>query len=200
MYERQEELNINIPDSVAIIGAGGIGCWTAIQAAMVGVKNIIIFDSDVIEEHNLNRLPFGIDAVGELKTDAIEKYIKSIRPDVYIHKVRNVDKDNIHLILTTNYVLDCCDSLRIQLLVSDYCNENKIKYVKGGYNSASLTITNTIPDWTTAEATDSGYDEPPTPSFVVSASTAAGFVMSAMLYSRNIDVNINLETGTVIGK
>ena len=57
-YKRQQKLDLNVKQSVTIVGCGGIGAWVAIFAAMSGIEDIILFDPDILESHNLNRLPF----------------------------------------------------------------------------------------------------------------------------------------------
>lgn len=40
---------------ILIVGVGGIGCHMAVSCCRLGIKNLIIIDSDVIEPSNLNR-------------------------------------------------------------------------------------------------------------------------------------------------
>jgi tRNA A37 threonylcarbamoyladenosine dehydratase len=39
-YDRQREIGLSIPQSVTIVGVGGIGSWAAIDTAMSGVENL----------------------------------------------------------------------------------------------------------------------------------------------------------------
>ena len=48
IYNRQQSLNLQIPESVSVIGVGGVGSWVALNLALVGVKKLILYDPDII--------------------------------------------------------------------------------------------------------------------------------------------------------
>lgn len=90
---RQESQNIHVPElrfqrqselfdpeetqeTITIIGAGNIGSTTAYGLAKLGLKSIIIYDFDKVEEHNLASQFFGVGDVGKLKTDCLKEHIK----------------------------------------------------------------------------------------------------------------------------
>jgi len=79
LYARQDNIALNIPKKMIIIGAGGIGSHLAIQAAMIGVEELFIIDADDLELHNLNRTLYTIDQVGELKVDALKDLLQKHR-------------------------------------------------------------------------------------------------------------------------
>lgn len=66
--------------NVAIIGAGGNGAVLDLLVRS-GFARFIIIDHDRVEGTNLNRLPFGRDAIGMPKTAAWEKYLHGVNPD-----------------------------------------------------------------------------------------------------------------------
>jgi sulfur carrier protein ThiS adenylyltransferase len=70
MYKRQK---FHTPSAISVIGVGGVGTHVAINAAMAGVTVISVFDSDVVGEHNLPRLPYPESWIGMSKVDALEK-------------------------------------------------------------------------------------------------------------------------------
>ncbi len=90
MYDRQASLGIYSPEEVSIIGCGGIGAWVAIDLAMTGTEKVNLFDSDDLEAHNLNRLPFTLNDIGKPKVEVLKKYIENIRPDADV-KPSHVD-------------------------------------------------------------------------------------------------------------
>ena len=57
---------------MTIVGLGGIGYWVAKFLAMAGVEKLYVFDFDVIEEHNLNRLDLPSRFVGKNKADVVK--------------------------------------------------------------------------------------------------------------------------------
>ncbi len=70
------QLNIFDPEenqqfSISLIGCGSVGSFTALALVKMGVNLIEIFDSDVLEKHNLPNQFFRKDQVGMSKTGAL---------------------------------------------------------------------------------------------------------------------------------
>lgn len=105
--------------SVALFGAGGVGGFAAEALARSGVGEITVFDNDVIAESNLNRQIIATaDNIGEDKTEAIKKRLKSINPDikVNVNKVfylpENADAFDFS---PYDYVIDAVDTVTAKL-------------------------------------------------------------------------------------
>lgn len=90
MSESQQVINENIglfsrqsgiitpkelPSHIVIIGAGGIGSWTALALAKMGVKKITIVDYDVIEDVNIAPQIYGIADIGKKKAETLANFI-----------------------------------------------------------------------------------------------------------------------------
>ena len=62
---------------VGIVGQGSVGCLVAENLARMGVRSLILFDHDRVEEHNLDRLLFASsDDVGLPKVKLAERHLK----------------------------------------------------------------------------------------------------------------------------
>ena len=62
---------------VGIVGLGSVGCIVAEAMARIGIQNIVLFDPDKIEEHNLDRLLYGtIKDIGNYKVNVASNFIK----------------------------------------------------------------------------------------------------------------------------
>ena len=59
LYGRQAT---TAPHTVNLVGCGG-GCWVGLFSAMAGTRHLRLFDDDVVELSNLNRLPYPQDWV-----------------------------------------------------------------------------------------------------------------------------------------
>jgi ubiquitin-like modifier-activating enzyme 5 len=70
--------------TIVIAGVGGIGSITAELLARLGVKTLHIFDLDIVEEVNLNRLVFQDSHVGMSKVHALKGILEKVNPDVEI--------------------------------------------------------------------------------------------------------------------
>ena len=139
IYLRQKDLTITVPSSVTVIGLGGVGAWTALNLALIGVKEIHLIDHDTIEPHNLNRTPFKLSQVNMNKAAAIAEIIYERRDDIDVHvypkKFEDLTEIELEDIKNTEVVVDCRDS--VEPLPKDI--QRKIKII-GGYDGFSVTI------------------------------------------------------------
>jgi len=62
---------------VCIVGAGGIGSFTALALAKIGFNRITVWDMDTVEEHNLPNQFYPLDAVGHSKVEALGTAIRN---------------------------------------------------------------------------------------------------------------------------
>lgn len=75
--------------SVALFGIGGVGGFAAEALCRAGIGNLTVFDSDVVEETNLNRqIISNTSVIGKSKTDVLIERLKSINPDIKINANR----------------------------------------------------------------------------------------------------------------
>lgn len=61
---------------VTVIGAGATGSWLVLQLAKLGIKDITVWDFDIVEEHNVPNQLFGVGHVGQPKVEALQQIIK----------------------------------------------------------------------------------------------------------------------------
>lgn len=136
LYNRAEPLNIRAPDSVTIIGVGGVGSWVAWYLAIAGCRVINIIDPDKIEEHNLGRTPFKSWSVDQSKVEALAEIIYESRPmatvNMFSKKWEELTRDERQLVTGVSDILDCRDS--VTPLEGVYCP------ITGGYDGTNVTI------------------------------------------------------------
>ena len=60
---------------ITILGAGGIGSWTALMLGKMGCQNISVVDDDQVEEHNVASQFYTTDQLGHSKTGALNKNV-----------------------------------------------------------------------------------------------------------------------------
>lgn len=84
---------------IGIAGAGGLGSNCAVALARSGIGTLVIADSDIVEEANLNRQFFFADQLGMEKTKALKENIERINSGTRIitNQVK-LNPDNISLI------------------------------------------------------------------------------------------------------
>ena len=65
-------------DKITVIGAGGIGSALLQNAAIMGFKEIIVWDPDMLEEHNLSTTSWPEKFLGLPKVSAAESVLKNL--------------------------------------------------------------------------------------------------------------------------
>ena len=131
---------MKIPEDIFVVGCGGTGSWSAILAAMMGVKIIHLADHDVIEKHNLSRLPFKEGDIGRPKTEVLKEFILSIRPDCTVYIYGGIHSEMDLFVLTGEVIFDCNDNPEIQKMIFKYCEEYRLKYIGVGCNADHLSV------------------------------------------------------------
>lgn len=90
-----DRIKENIPESVAIVGCGGVGSWVAILfGQMRDVERIALFDEDNVEESNLERTPYRIDDINTKKSEALKKLLKERQPELRVTAYDHLTDDN----------------------------------------------------------------------------------------------------------
>ena len=67
---------------VHIIGCGSIGSNVAELLVRYGIKNIVLWDYDIVERHNIANQIFTEEDVAKPKTEALSKYLFKINPEL----------------------------------------------------------------------------------------------------------------------
>ncbi len=73
-----------------ILGCGSVGSLVAMELARAGVSNFLLSDPDIVEYHNVCRHQCGIEDVGDLKINALEKKLLNINPNIKISKYEGI--------------------------------------------------------------------------------------------------------------
>ncbi len=188
LYSRQSNLALFIPLGVIVVGCGGTGSWVAIEFAMIGVKNIVLFDPDKLEESNRARLPFCAGRVGDDKVAVVRDFIQGIRPEcnviAMVERATPEILEELHATLFSSLdllaLIDCTDNFKTQRSLYKHCILKSYNYRRCGYDIPDnsfghITISRRIPEWGDLEDEETGYSN--APSFVVPAALAASMLV-----------------------
>jgi molybdopterin/thiamine biosynthesis adenylyltransferase len=142
-FSRQQSLAKLEDFTVLIVGAGGVGGWTALQLAEMGVKKIIIFDWDVVEECNLPRQFFFESSVGKKKALELKKMLGKINKNVKIevHAERFTGNES----LKPDFVLDGSDNRQARLAIDRFCMKKNIPWIFCGVERLEFMLSTFIP-------------------------------------------------------
>jgi len=195
IYNRQQELSLYYPERVAIIGCGGVGTWVGIFLAMSGVKKIILFDSDILEIHNLNRLPYTREDVGKLKVNLLKESIIRIRPECEVMAFSFEFSQRCWDIMEFPSIIFCCtDTFKTQVEIYQQCRKRCIPFIRVGYDGTHVTITDHIPTWNTGEGNnenENGYQI--VPSWVIPSAIAGSLAVFKAMYNAELKILKDIE-------
>lgn len=195
LYDRQRDIDLFIPPNLTIAGVGGIGSWVAILSAMSGVGSIYLFDPDVMEESNRNRLPFCQGSIGRPKVEVVREHILSLRPDAVVVAIQE-KLGGILLDIqlgASSVIIDCTDSPRAQFEFYNRCKERGTKYIRAGYDGTRITVTSVVSGWIRTDVEEENYEV--NPSWVVPAVVVAALAVGKM--EKYFDQEVSLDVSEI---
>ena len=114
-----ENFKILQDSSVALFGVGGVGGFIAEALVRSGIGKIAVFDSDTIDETNINRqIIANIHSVGKDKVEVIKERLLSINPNLVIetYKVFYLPENADQFDLTKyDYIIDAVDTVSAKI-------------------------------------------------------------------------------------
>jgi adenylyltransferase/sulfurtransferase len=109
---------------VLLIGAGGLGCPTALYLAAAGVGTIGIVDDDVIDASNLQRqILYGTGDLGRPKVEVARERIVAQNPDVTVEPfaTRLSSENALEILGRYDVIVDGTDNFPTRYLSNDAC-------------------------------------------------------------------------------
>ena len=110
--------------SVAVIGAGGLGCAVLEYLTAAGVGRLTIVDHDSLEESNLHRQPlYRMSDLGKPKAEAARAALGALNPEARIEALveRLTPANASPLVAAADVVVDAADSFAVTYVLSDAC-------------------------------------------------------------------------------
>lgn len=128
--------------AVLVVGAGGIGSWTALSLARAGF-NITIMDDDIVSMHNLGGQLFRKSDIGRSKVEAVSSIIKSYC-DLNVTAVNKRFEDETIQSNNFGIVVSAVDNLDTRKsIVKDIWNcDKRSLFIDGRMTAESLIIYN----------------------------------------------------------
>lgn len=84
------ETDSMVEKKAVILGCGSVGSLAAMELARAGVGSFLLADPDIMEYHNICRHQCGIEDVGDLKVNALERKLLNVNPNVKIRKFEGI--------------------------------------------------------------------------------------------------------------
>lgn len=129
--------------NILIFGCGAIGGNIAIQLAMSGVENFILYDYDIVEESDISRhIYFKESDIGKSKVIALKEVLKEINSNINVEIYKDImlPNSNIKSLLDkASFVVNTADEPYIgytSLKISRYCTQiKKAHFIGGGFDA-----------------------------------------------------------------
>ncbi|MDK2849854.1 MAG: molybdopterin-synthase adenylyltransferase [Candidatus Woesearchaeota archaeon] len=116
--------------TVAVVGCGGVGSFSAEFLARAGITNLVLIDFDKADLSNLARQNYVLDDLNESKVIALKKRILKINPQVKITVFNQaLDQDNAKALLNkVDILLSAVDSFKTKKEINQICKELGIPF------------------------------------------------------------------------
>ena len=119
--------------TVAILGIGGVGSFTAEALARTGVGRLILIDKDEVDITNLNRqIHATLETVGHKKVEAMKARIQSINPQcevIPLHMFYTPETSEQLFDLKPDFVVDASDTITFKIHLIKQCLERHIQFI-----------------------------------------------------------------------
>lgn len=124
---------------VLVVGAGALGNFTVLGAALEGIGSIDILDFDEVDSTNLNRQILFYDAVGKMKAIALAERVSEVSPGTNIRGlVEKLDENTKYFQENRpDAILDCVDSFAVRAIINYFAVRNGIPLISGGTDPRS---------------------------------------------------------------
>jgi len=183
--------------SAVVVGLGGIGNWVALDLALLGLNNLILYDNDIVEASNLNRTLFKLSHIGKPKVTAVKELISERRKDalVIVHQ-ELFSIENLKKLEGIDFIFDCSDTTRLKDSIAQL--KVKPRYIKLGYDGFEGTIC--VDDFTSGQwGSDSSYQIVPS-FFAVPQILSALGIIELLLVKKQVSKTVNLNVKKIISQ
>jgi len=119
--------------TVAILGIGGVGSFSAEALARTGVGTLILIDKDVVDITNVNRqIHATLKTVGRPKVEVMAERIADINPDckvIQLHMFYNEETADSLFEYKPDFIIDASDTVTFKIHLIKQCLVRKIKFI-----------------------------------------------------------------------
>ncbi len=141
----QEQLKLAL-SRVVVIGLGGLGGHVVLLLARIGLGHLVMVDSDVFDETNLNRQALSsIDALGKPKSEVAAATVTSINPGVEVTSIQaRIEAETVGTVLGgSDVVVDALDNIPDRMVLAEAAKSLGIPLVHGaiaGFEGQLMTV------------------------------------------------------------
>ena len=107
---------------VLLVGAGGLGCPSALYLAGAGVGTLGLVDADLVDKSNLQRqILFGEADLGRPKVEAAKERLEDLNPGITVqpHYELLTSHNAMEIVAGYDVILNGCDNFPTRYLIND---------------------------------------------------------------------------------
>lgn len=147
--EQQQEKLLNA--KVLVMGVGGLGSGVVMNLAALGVGQIKVVDSEVVQENNFNRqLIHKYKNLGRAKVISAKEWVCEYNPEikVEIDKIRIDDLNYFSTVDGYDIIVDCFDNYKSKYILNEIALRHKKILIHGYCEGFCAQVTTIVPDKT----------------------------------------------------
>lgn len=140
-----------LSSKVLVMGVGGLGSGVIMNLAALGVGQIKVVDSEIVEIENFNRqLIHKYKNIGRAKVMSAKEWIQEFNPDikVEIEKIRINDLNYFSIIEDYDIIVDCFDSYESKYMLNEIALRHNKILVHGSIQGYCGQVTTIVPNKT----------------------------------------------------
>lgn len=117
-----------VKEKIHIIGCGSVGSTLAENLVRCGLTNIVLWDFDMVEAHNIVNQQFDERHIGKKKTEALLEILSDINPEV--SKKVKLESEGWNGKNLSGYIFLCVDNIELRRkIVEQHINNPMVKAV-----------------------------------------------------------------------
>ena len=178
----KEEQELLLGKRAAIIGCGGLGCYSAEFLARAGIGHLTLIDGDVFANSNLNRQLYSLETnLGKKKAEAAKERLLLVRAGLSVDARDAIlnEKNAAELLQGHNVIIDALDNVKTRLIIEKTADKLGIPLIHGAVEEWNAQVCTVYPgDFTLSllYSSDREFERPSvlsfTPAFCASVQAA----------------------------
>ena len=144
----REEQELLSSKKAAIIGCGGLGCYSAEFLARLGIGHLTLVDGDVFSASNLNRQLNALEtSLGKSKASIAKERLSLINPGLSVKTAETflTDENAQEILKGHDVIIDALDNVKTRLLIEKTASKLGIPLIHGAVEEWSAQVCTVFP-------------------------------------------------------
>jgi molybdopterin/thiamine biosynthesis adenylyltransferase len=187
------EQELLLAKKAAVVGCGGLGCYSAEFLARLGIGHLTLIDGDTFAASNLNRQLYSLETnLGGKKAQAAKERLLQVRAGLSVNALDTTlnNENAIDLLKGHDVIIDALDNVKTRLIIEKAADSLGIPLIHGAVEEWNAQVCTVYPgDFTLSMlySSDREFGKPSVLSFTPAfcASLQAAEAVKVLLYRGN---------------